>query len=433
MARPRIFYGWWIVAAGVGMQFLTGALFTQLYGAYVVALRDDLGWSKGMLSGAYSANQVQNGFISPFQGALTDRFGPRGMVRIGVVILGIGFLLFSQVHSPLAFFGAFAVIGFGASFCGYLSLTTAVVNWFERRRATAISFMTFGFAMGGLAARLVVLFLEEYGWRTTAMWSGVVIIVLGLPLAQLMRHRPADYGLLPDGGPPAPRQHVRPGGRVSDTRSPRASRSPLRPYSAREAIRTRQFWYISLGHGSALLVVSSVAVHFVPHLHDNLHVSLGTAQLMFAMLTLTQALGTLVGGLIGDRWSKRGLAVACMAMHASALVVMAYAPALWVVVPAACTHGLAWGIRGPLMAAMRADYFGPASFGAIFGISSIVIMMFSAGGPLFAGLLADRTGNYESAFTIIAILALCGSLFFVLATPPRDRREPEPDRRAAEV
>jgi MFS family permease len=96
--RGRIFYGWWIVAAGFGLEALIGALMFHAYGAYVVLLREEFGWSKTMLAAAFSMSRAESGILGPVQGWLTDRFGPQALIRVGMVIFGLGFMLFSQIQ-----------------------------------------------------------------------------------------------------------------------------------------------------------------------------------------------------------------------------------------------------------------------------------------------------------------------------------------------
>jgi sugar phosphate permease len=404
-----VFYGWWIVAAGFGIEALIGALMFHAYGAYVVLLREEFGWSKTMLSAAFSMARAESGILGPVQGWLTDRFGPRALIRVGTVVFGLGFLLFSQISSPLTFFLTFFLMALGSSLSGYLPISVAIVSWFRRYRARALSLSGIGMSLGGLLTQGVALALTRFGWRFTAALSGVLVIVVGLPLAQLVRHRPEAYGLLPDGGASG----------AADAGATASLRAPQRDWTAGEAVRTRAFWLISLGHGAALLVVSAVMVHLVIHLTERLGYSLRQATAVIALLTVMQIAGQISGGLLGDRWSKRWLCTLCMGGHAAALLFLAVATSLWMVVAFAVLHGLAWGVRGPLMAAIRADYFGSGSFGMISGVSSMIVMLGMILGPLIAGMMADRTGSYTAGFSILAVLAGLGSIFFVLATPPR--------------
>jgi sugar phosphate permease len=315
----------------------------------------------------------------------------------------------SQINSLVTFYLAFFAMALGSSLGGFLPLTVAVVNWFRRKRATALATMQTGFAVGGLIVPIVVFCLETFGWRATAFGSGVLILVVALPLSAIIRHRPEDYGLEVDGGP---------GPALTQSSNGHPEEEPI-DFLPREAIRTRAFWLISLGHGSALLVVSAVMVHLVSHLNENLGYSLQTAALVVTLMTFMQITGQLLGGYLGDRFNKRFITASCMFAHMTGLLLVAYANALPMVIAFAVLHGLAWGIRGPLMQAMRADYFGRASFGTIMGFSSMIVMFGNVSGPLVAGILADRTGSYEAGFTVLACLAGAGSLFFLFATKPK--------------
>jgi len=175
---------------------------------------------------------------------------------------------------------------------------------------------------------------------------------------------------------------------------------------------------ISLGHGSALLVVGAVSLHLISHLKEDLSYSVGSASLIVTLMTSMQIAGMLIGGAIGDRFDKRLICAVCMLMHMGGMLLVAYANALPMIVAFAALHGLAWGVRGPLMQAIRADYFGRTSFGVIMGISTTIIMIGQIGGPLFAGFMADATGSYVTGFTILAVLAGLGSGFFIFARRP---------------
>lgn len=411
-----VFYGWWIVFAGGGLQMMVASLMGQAYGAYVVLLRDDFGWSKTSLAAASSLREAESGVLGPLHGFMIDHFGPRAVARAGVAILGTGFLLFSQVNSLWTFYGAFFVMAVGASMCGFLTATTAVVNWFERRRATAISLTSAGFGLGGMLVPITAYSLETYGWRQTAVFSALIVWALGLPLSQLYRHRPQDMGLEPDGVPRQPlhlETDIHPAGPAE------------RDFTLREALRTRAFWYIAFGHTSALFVVSSMSVHLVSHVQESQGYSLGQAASIVFILTMIFMIGNVSGGLLGDRVNKRMLVVCCMFMHCAGLLLLSHAVNIWMVLGFTVIHGLAWGWRGPQMTAIRADYFGRSAFGRIMGASNLVIITGTISGPLIAGIVYDQTGNYRVGFDILAAIALAGSIFFLLA------RKPERPGRAA--
>jgi sugar phosphate permease len=346
---------------------------------------------------------------------LTDRFGPRVLIRTGVIFFGVGFMLLSRINSPVTFFLTFFMMAIGSSLMGSLPIGVALVSWFRRRRAMALGISATGMSTGGLLTQLVVLVMTTVGWRWTAFLSGIVVLLVGIPLAQLVRRSPEPYGLAPDGDPPD--HAAAPGAATATTRAFGVD------FTVREAIRERSFWFISLGHGSALLVVSAVTVHLVVHVTERLGYSLHQAATAVALLTAMQMVGHLSGGFAGDRLSKRMICAGCLIGHAAAILLLAFATSFWMVAVFAIVHGLSWGMRGPLMSAIRADYFGSASFGTIAGFSSMIVMFGMIIGPILAGVLADRTGSYALGFGVLAACAAVGSIFFVLA------RRPEPPQR----
>jgi sugar phosphate permease len=420
MLRPqgRVFFGWWITLAAAGLNLLPSALLMQSFGAYVVLLQAEFGWSKTLLAGAFSMMRAESGLLGPLQGWAVDRFGPQNVLRSGLLLFGLGFMALSRIETIVEFYLAFMVIAVGSSLSGFVTLMASLVSWFDRHRSKAVAYSQMGFAVGGLCVPAVVIALETFGWRTTALASGFAILGLGLPLTAVVRHRPEQYGESVDGLPEtgvAGRAGV-PGGNSGIDRSG--------DMTASEALRTRAFWCIAFGHASALLVVSAVMVHLVPHLTEGLGYSLATAGAVVAALTFVQMIGQLAGGWLGDRINKRIITVVCMVAHAFGLLVLAKADSGLMVAAFIGLHGLAWGVRGPLMVAMRADYFGASSFGTIMGFSSMIVMLGMIAGPLVAGILRDRTESYQMGFTILALLAGLGSIFFWLATPPPQPRRP---------
>ena len=416
----RLYYGWRMVGAGCAIQFLLSSLLLQAYGTYVAVLRDDRGWSKTELAGAAALHQIEAAILGPLLGWVIDRFGTQGVIRAGVVVCGIGFMLLSQIDSLLGFYAAFLVLAMGASFCGFFPLNVALIHWFERKRARALSSIQFGFALGGIAVPTVAWSLGAYGWRVTAFASGVAMLAIGLPLARVFRRRPEDVGERVDGDA-APRQPDG-GSEPPPDAAPGAADRP-RDFTAREALRTPAFWLLSLGHGFALFVVSAVNVHAVTHMKEGLGYSVEAASLIIMLQTFAQIGGIALGWAIGDRFDKRILSAICMLMHMSGLLCLTFAdatplPTYAMIVLYALLHGSAWGLRGPFMQAIRADYFGRSAIGMILGLSFMIVVLGQIGGAMISGVMADATGNYRAGFTLIALLAGLGSAFFILAKRP---------------
>src|SRR5688572_14559831 len=402
----RLFYGWRMVGAATGMQFLQAALVNNAFGAYVAVLAEERGWSKTALSGAAALQQMESALLGPVLGWLLDRFGPQVFIRAGVFFLGGGLMLLSTVDSLIGFYGAFVVIALGGSLAGFFPLNVALIHWFERYRARALSSMSLGLALGGIAVPLVAWSLQTHGWRPTAFYSGVLAILIGFPLAMVMRNKPEDYGLKVDGMEKTPAADLE--RTIGGTPRP-----ATRDFTAREALRTRAFWLLSLGHGFALFTVHTVLVHAITHLKEGLGYSIAAAALVMALVTGFQIVGVGVGWWIGDRFDKRLISAACMLAHAVGLLLLTYALHMWMLVAFAILHGTAWGLRGPFMQAIRADYFGRAAIGMILGLSYMIIIIGQMGGPMIAGVMADSSGDYRSGFTLLAVLAGLGSLFFL--------------------
>lgn len=406
-----LFYGWWIVAGGVGIQIIIAAALNQSYGAYVVVLQQQFGWNKTAFSAAYAIQQMESGLLGPLQGWLLDRFGPRRVMRVGIVLLGSGFIFFSTIDSLLGFYVAFLILAVGSGLAGFMSITTTIVNWFERRRATALGIMQTGGAIGGLSVPLVAFSLTEFGWRATAFASGLLIVAVGLPLTGLFRHRPEEHGYLPDGAAPGEIQ-ARAVTSVSDPHRTHVD------FTAREALRTPTFWFLSMGHACAMFVVAGVQVHLIAALTEDHGFSLGQAAGVVSLMTATMLVGQLSGGFIGDRFSKRWIATIATSGHVIAMLTLALGFGALLIIGAAMLQGLSHGVRGVQMMPMRADYFGRSAFATIAGFSSLVMIWGLMAGPLAAGLLADRFGDYHWSFLMLAAIGAAGVVFFAFSRKP---------------
>ncbi len=421
--RAPLFYGWWIVLAGFVVMTLNGALLFQAFGAYAVLLREEFGWSRTALSLAFSLQRVESGLLGPLEGWCVDRFGPRRMMLIGISIFGGGFFVLSQVHNLAMFYAAFLIMALGAALGSFLPASVAIVNWFARRRSLALAVMSLGIAAGGLVQPIVVLGLEQLGWRTMSALSGAIMLAVGLPLAMLVRHHPEDHGWRPDGDPADSAAAIDPAAAASDAAPTRSARTAEVNFTPRQALRTRAFWMIGIGHGLSLLITGAILVHFVAYVDEDLGYSKLTAATMITLMTSLQVVGQLTGGYLGDRFNKQFLIIVAMLLSAAGMLVLAGAQSLWWVGLFAGLNGFGFGMRIPLTTSIRADYFGGRHYGTISGLQSMVITGGIIAGPLVAGAAYDATGSYVTAFASLGIAAGIGSLFFLFAqrpAPPAD-------------
>jgi MFS family permease len=402
----KVFYGWYIVSAGFSIQLLIGSLMIHSFTAYFPLLEAQFGWSRATLSGAFALSRAESGLLGPLQGWLIEKYGPRMMAVFGMCLFGIGFILFSQIDSILGYYVTFFLMAAGSSIAGHLTVATAIINWFNRKRGLAVGLSSTGFGLAGILVPLIAWSLTTQGWRDTAFYSGVGIIIVGIPISLILRRDPEPYGYLPDGD------------KLSDIGTMDKQDQDLTGFTVREAIKTSSFWYLGIGHALSLLTVGAVSLHLVPHVVDSVGLSVTIASTAVAVMTVFFVTGQIVGGFLGDKYSKRWLAAIGTLMHAVALLILAYSTNIIMVYIFSILHGSAWGLRGPIMATIRADYFGRAYFPSIMGFSSLVIMLGMTVGPLFAGYMADVFGDYKLGFIIISALAALGSIFFVLAKPP---------------
>ena len=414
-ARPRLwvrnlFVGWWLLGAAVAVQVLPASFLMHSYSAYAVVMQPEFGWSITVFATAFAAQQLIFGLLGPFQGWLLLRVGSQQLIRVGLVIFALGLALLSQVRDLPLFYIALLITSCGGSLAGFLTLNAAVVNWFIRHRSLALAMIQIGVSVGGLIAPAIAWSLTTQGWRFTALASAVLTLLVGLPLTILIRDRPEDLGLVPDGTPIAAKRPT-----------------PVEvEFDAREALRTRAFWFLSLGQMLSLTVVSAVLAHLVLYLSEEANFTLALAATMVMAITASTIFGQLASGFLGDSLSlsKRTIATLAMFGHAGALLMLAYAATLPWVVAFAVVHGLSSGLRGPVLEALRADYFGRRSFAQILGFASPLITIGAIAGPLIVGFFADNLESFKPGFAVVAGLALLGSVFFRLAQPPVKRSRP---------
>lgn len=409
--KRKIYFGWKVTMIGAIVLGLQSAFVTQAFGSYAVVMREEFGWSTMVFSIAYAFNRSESGLLGPLQGWALNRYGAQRVMSLGAVFIVAGFVWLSQISTPLGFILAYFVASVGTGLAGFMTITTEIVHWFEKKRSRAVSMSNLGVAIGGLGAPLVVVVLRTLGWRWGAALTGIAIGAFVLAVSRKFGHRPETVGEPIDGIEPGTEPEL-------DANGDPVVARPQVHVSARDALRTRAFWMLGFGHASALLVVGVVLAHLSLFLTSEQGYSLGQAALVMAAISPVQLLGMVAGGFLGDKVDKRWLCSIAMFGHVIGLLMLTFAVNILMVVAFVVLHGVAWGMRGPLMVAIRADYFGTRSLGQIQGYNSIILMFATVGGPLFAGVLADVTGSYQLGFTILALMATTGSVLFLLARPP---------------
>jgi MFS family permease len=409
--RRGIFYGWWIVVAGFVVQMFTSGVGTNSVGVYLVVLQEEFGWSKAFISGAFALAMFQAAALAPFQGRLVDRFGPRAVVRTGIVIMAVGLMTLGLIYSQWQLYVSSLLIGLGFTLAFDVALQTAVVNWFRKRRGTAMGLMMAGAGAGGVLVPGVAMAVQVFDWRRAVLFAGIILLVVGVAAAQFIKRSPEEYGLSPDGETNR-NNHDTEGATTNDHGDVE--------FTVRQALRTPAFWFLALGQALVMFGVTAVGMHLVPHASESLGLSLTAAGSLMTVLTVCIVAGHVGGGFVADKVDKRKFIVAYTIVQTGVLALLVFGTSLWVLVLFAVAQGLIVGARAPLNFALRADYFGRKAYGTIWGVSLLVSNLGNMAGMIVTGYLADRSGSYQPAF--IVLMALTGLAVILLAMVRRPAR-----------
>ncbi len=409
--RPQnVFYGWWLVGVSVFMMSLMAVTVFQGVGTFLVTLERQFGWSRTTLSGAFALARVQGAVIGPVEGLLIDRLGSRRMILIGYTIMGLGFLILSQVNSVWQFYAGFIVVTLGSGLGGWLAIIALVNNWFIRRRSFALASAMSGIHLGGFLVPVLALGLESHGFRTTSLGIGVFLLVLVVPVTRAIRNRPEDYGLLPDGDPPP-------------SQAPPSARPATLPeveaeFTVAQALRTRAFWILTIVHLSSSVSIVTLALHLVPKLTD-MGLSLSGAGMIVLTYTAIALPSQFVAGWFADKFPKPPVIFVFLTLQAVSILIIAVADTLPMAFLFAVLYGIGFGGRIPLLTAIRGDYFGRKAFATIMGLSQFPNNIAMIGAPLFAGYMFDVRGSYFIPFTTFAALNFVGAVLMLFVRRPR--------------
>ena len=414
--RQGIFYGWWIVTAGAVNWIFAGTTYIYGLGVFYKTLIDHFGWTRAQLAGAVSLSRLETGLLGGIGGFLVDRFGPRPMLLVGTIFISLGFILLSRINSLLEFYLYFiCLVAAGQSLSCQISIDTTVANWFIRRRGMAFGLLKGALGLGAAGVVLLSWFIARYGWRTGFLVTGIVTFIIGVPVAFVMRRRPEYYGLSPDGDTPLPVKAVEPGG--SSLSASEIKDVEDLGMTVHEALRNWSFWAISLGFGIRYSTTTAVTLHAISLIED-LGYSRVTAASVLSSIGMVSLIGRLGGGALNDLIGTRRVAVASTCSLAISFLILSYAQNLWQIALFVAIYAPSYGCSAATSPAIKGDYFGRKSFGAILGLTGIIQTGGSMFGPVFAGYVYDVTKSYHTAFLVFAgVLLVAAALLFSLKSP----------------
>ena len=418
-----MFYGWWIVAAGTVAMALQTAVFTAGAQTLVLPLIREFNTTRAAVSVAFSLRQLEGGLTGPLEGYMIHWFGPQRYMMVGWVIFGIGFVAVGLSQNIYQFYVAFLVLALGQSVAGFLPIVTVLVNWFQRGRGRAIAIFQMGTSIGAFFIPALSWAVLNLGWRESMIAVGIVMIAVGLPLAAIMKPDPESVGLRPDGD-------AAPDG---DDPTGTGADEDADGLTVRQALRSRDFWFLGFAHSSSLTAWGALQVHLIPAMAD-MGQSEQVGALVLSVTLLVAAPGRLIGGFLGDVLGRRRVLVAAFIGQALAVAVLAFASTFTHAMVFAVLFGVAFGARGTLVTVLRGDVFGRKHFSRISGLMDPLLSVSMVASPVFAGWSYDVSGDYQVAFLFLAFLNGIGAfLVFGIRGSSLTRRPPtaEPVSRAA--
>lgn len=406
--RRGLFYGWYMIAGMMGIHWYVSASFVYGFGVLFVPILETFGWSRSIGSLTALFMQPVGGAVGPLIGAFVDRHGARPAAIGGVVCIGLGIMSLAFMQALWMLFLSFSLVSIGMSSTMGVGFNTAIVNWFRRQRGKALGIGFSGGALSGPFVVIVVWLEATYGWRESALILGAGMLLLGIPCAMLVRSRPSDMGMNPDG----------------DTDDEVAAMgNPVEGgMTSGQALRDRNFWLLALIYGVLMTGISGFMLHQIPYL-----VSLGFSREAGAwslgVMTLVSLLGRVFGGMLMDFLTRRDfdlriVPALLLGIQTASLLVVAYATSYWQIVIFASLFGISFGGMIPSRPVLIGRLFGLPSFGTIQGLTNFTTVPFAVISPMILGLFFDIEGTYFTGVMFLALLcAVAIPVSFMLRLP----------------
>ena len=399
--KPNFFYGYIIVLAGfIIMMIAWGAFYT--FGIFFKPLLTEFGWTRTIISGAFSLCSVLLGILAIVIGRLNDRFGPRLVVTVCGFLLGLGYLLMSQVSTIwqlYLFYGVIIGVGMGGTF---VPLASTIARWFVRRRGT----MT-GIASAGIAAGIMIMppvanwLISSYDWRTAYIIIGITVSVFIIGLAQFLKRDPGQKGEVPYG--------------ESELKA-ESLNMPTGGFSFREALYTRPLWLLLAAYLFYGFWLNSIMVHIVPHATE-LGISATSAANILAIIGGVSFVGRIIMGGASDRMGNRLVFTISFVVVSIALFWLQLAREAWMLYLFAAIIAFGYSGCAALISPIVAELFGLGSHGVLLGITNFAYASGGAVGPIVVGRIFDITGSYQSAFLVSAVVSVIGLIITLFLRP----------------
>ena len=423
---PDIFFGWWTVLTGSFLCLWGFGYYYTGMSALFKPIASDLGLSRAVTSVAASIGRFEGGFEALLTGWLTDRFGPRWIILSGVFLIGLGLTLMYFINSLWAYYVVWGVItGTGVNIALALSLDKAISNWFVKKRGLALSIRwTFTGLATMVVLPLVAWLISIQDWRVTCLIGGVVMWLVGLPLASffIRQERPEYYGLLPDG---ASVEDISDASQMIEKGVQYAAEVHEVEFTLRQAMRTPTYWLLIIANGCHGMVIPVIVIHCIPFLTD-MGIDPVRAALMMGMMSAASIPTRLLAGIVADRvkiGQLRFLLGGAYFLEAAGLTAFLLNQTIAMTYVFFILYYIGMGTSLPINGAMRARYFGRKGVGSIGGTSAIIMTPLAVIAPIYAGWIFDNTGVYITAFIVFACLLAFAAVLMSMIPPPKPPSE----------
>lgn len=396
--KIRLFYGWYIVAAGLVLSAYNNAIFGYGWTAFVNPIVTTFGWSMTQVSLASSLRTLETGIFNPVWGAVVDRYPPRRLVIFALIVTVLGVFLLSQTKNLVMFYGGFLLMGLGSSLATHMLPTTLITKWFRRDIGKANGVFYMGAGIGGILVPLLVKIVDKLSWQITLSYATIGFLVLGILPSIVFRNPPEDYGSSPGGKT------------ASVATEPGHTRNGGIDTGVREALKTRAFWQISLVFFLQAIRIGPMMLYMMPYL-TGLGIDRTTAGTFVMFYTLVSLGGRIPMGALADIFKKSYIIAISMGMMGAGLFILSlinsHSP-FWLILLFAIVYGAGLSGEGALRAPIVAEYFGRRNFGAIFGSIMLSTTIGSVVATPLAGWLYDTYGSYKPVLLALIVVAAIG-------------------------
>jgi sugar phosphate permease len=408
----RIYYGWILVVALAVTEMVSYGVLAYVFTVFVKPIQAELHFSSVDISGAYSVSLIVSALVGIPLGRWLDKHGPRWSMTAGSIVGVVLVLLWSSVHDLTAFYVIWFALGVVKAMVLYDPAFWVIANWFTRRRRQALTLLTFIAGFSSLIFIPLAQFLVgQFGWRGALVILALLMGVLTIPPHLLMlRRRPADMGLNPDGEEAPPQRNA------AGTSQPESI-----SFSVTSALRSSVFWWLTVAFAFNNAAVTVIAVYLVPYLTDVGH-DAAFAALAAGLIGAVSLPGRIIFTLSGSRWSPGGIAALLFALQALGLIVLLDARSQASVLLFVALYGSGFGAITPARAGLVADFFGHSAYGAISSTLGFFVTAVSATASVAASTIIDRTHSYTGILGLMIIACGFSAVTVLLATYAHHRQ-----------